>query len=108
MAYLARLQQSRRLTGDAGISTTDIPDWLRAGYRTAIQTFIGVFGLALLGWFADIQKWAGDTEGHFPSVSPLGKALASAVAAAAAGLVAAVVNAVGKRGAVYPPAPPAG
>lgn len=102
------LRSSGRLAGDAGASTLNIPDWLRAGYRTAIQTFVGVFGLALLGWFAAIQSWAGDTSSGFPSVSPLGKALASATAAAAAGLVAAVVNALGKRGASYPPAPPAG
>lgn len=80
----------------------NVPDWVRAAYRTAIQTFIGVFGLALLGWFADVQAWAGDTAADFPAVTPLGKALAAALAAAAAGLVAAVVNVLGKRGASYP------
>ena len=85
-------------------------EWLRAAYRTAFQTFLGIFGISLLGWFAAVQQWAGDTDGqHFPSVSPLGKAAAAALAAAGAGVVAAVMKALGKDGPSYtpPPAPPA-
>ena len=61
---------------------------VKAAINTAWQTFVGVFGLALLGFLADVQRWAGDVDGAFPSVSPLGKAAAAAVAAAFSGLVA--------------------
>jgi hypothetical protein len=66
-----------------------IVDWyktrsnaLRAALNTAWQTFIGVFGVALLGFISDVAKWAdGDVE-RFPAVSPLGKAAVAALAAA--------------------------
>jgi len=88
-------------------------EWLRAAYRTAFQTFLGMFGLSLLGWLADVSEWAGDTTGDFPSVSPLGKAVVAAMVAASSGVVAAVMKALGSNGPSYtpppaPPAPPAG
>lgn len=67
-------------------------DALRRGLRTAAQTFVGMFGVSLLGWFASVQSWAGDTTGHFPSVNPLGKAAAAALASAASGVVSFLMN----------------
>lgn len=78
------------------------PPWLRAGYRTGYQTFVGVFGLTLVGWLNDVQGWAGGSAVDFPSVSPLGKAAVGALTAALAGSFAALQNAVGSKGAVYP------
>jgi len=90
-------------------------DWLRAAYRTAFQTFVGMFGLSLLGWLSQVAEWAGSTASgaDFPSVSPLGKAVVAAMVAASSGVVAAVMKALGKDGPTYatptpPPAPPAG
>lgn len=77
------------------------PDWLRAAWRTAGQTFLGMFGLSLLGWLSDVASWAGSTEGTFPSVSPLGKALVAAMVAGASGVVAALMKAFGKDGPAY-------
>lgn len=62
-------------------------DQFKAAVNSAWQSFVGVFGLTLLGWFADISEWAGDSAKDFPSVSPLGKAAVSAVAAAATAIV---------------------
>jgi hypothetical protein len=84
------------------------PDWLRAAYRTAGQTFLGMFGLSLLGWLADVSSWAGSTEGTFPSVSPLGKAVVAAMVAASSGVVAALMKAFGKEGPAYPTTPKPG
>ena len=83
-------------------------DWLRAGYRTALQTFIGMFGLSLLGWLSDVGAWAGSSDGTFPSVNPLGKAAVAALVAASSGLVAALMKAVGSKGPAYPTPPPSG
>jgi hypothetical protein len=108
MTLLARLQDSGRLGGDAGAITDSWPDWLRAASRTAVQTFVAVFGLSLVGWLADVGAWAGSSEGTFPSISPLGKAVVAALVAASSGLVSALMNVFGKRSATYPtpPAPP--
>ena len=108
MRLIARLQASGRLAGDAGAITDNWPDWLRAASRTAVQTFVGMFGLSLVGWLADVGAWAGSSEGMFPSVSPLGKAAVAALVAAASGVVAALMNVFGKRSATYPTPPPAG
>lgn len=83
------------------------PDWLRAAWRTAGQTFLGMFGLSLLGWLSDVASWAGSSEGSFPSVSPLGKAVVAAMVAASSGVVAALMKAFGKSGPAYPTPPPA-
>jgi len=84
-------------------------DWLRAAYRTAGQTFLGMFGLSLLGWLSQVAEWAGNTTGDFPSVSPLGKAVVAAMVAASSGVVAALMKVAGSNGPSYtpPPAPPA-
>lgn len=92
-------------------------NWLsnpaKAALNTSWQTFIAVFGLALLGWIADVAEWAGSTGSEFPSISPLGKAAVSAACAAAAGLLTWIVREVQARraaskgelaGPQYPPA----
>jgi hypothetical protein len=86
-------------------------EWLRAAYRTAFQTFLGMFGLSLLGWLSDVAEWAGSTGTDFPSVSPLGKATVAALVAASSGVVAAIMKVIGNDGPSYtppvsPPAPP--
>ena len=60
--------------------------------NTAWQTFIGVFGIALLGYISDIASWADSTAGEFPSVSPLGKAAVAGLAAASSFLVTWIVR----------------
>lgn len=62
--------------------------------NTAWQTFIGVFGLALLGFISDVARWADSGAGAFPSVSPLGKAAVAALAAASSFLVTWLVRGV--------------
>ena len=74
-----------------------LPNPVKAALNTFWQTFAGVFGLALLGWVADIADWAGSTEGTFPSISPLGKAAVAAAAAAFSGLIALVVRSAQAR-----------
>jgi hypothetical protein len=58
----------------------------KAACWSALAAFIGVFGLALVGFLSDVSRWA-DTGGEFPDVSVLGKAAVSAAAAAVTGLV---------------------
>lgn len=72
----------------------NLPDYVRRAIRTFITTFLGVFAVALFGWFHAIQEWstcAGDTC-QFPSANPLGKAAIAAVAAAAAAVLTLVQN----------------
>lgn len=60
-----------------------LPNAVKAASHSAWQAFFGVFGAALLGFLADVGRWAGDTNNAFPAVSPLGKAAMAGVAAAA-------------------------
>jgi len=60
-------------------------NWKAAAW-SALATFIGVFGLAAVGFLSDVASWA-DGGGSFPDVSVLGKAAVSAAVAAASGLV---------------------
>lgn len=58
-------------------------DALRAALATALWSFVGLFGLSLLGWLADLQQWASSSGASaFPSLSVLGYAAVAAVAAA--------------------------
>ena len=82
------------------MSILDRVTGLRAAVRTAVQTFVAVFGVALLGFVGGIAEWA-DSGVNFPAVSVLGKAAVSALAAAAAGLVSWAVNRFGKHPATY-------
>lgn len=69
---------------------------IKAGLFTALWTFIGMFGLAFLGWLNDVQQWA-TSDGAvtvFPDTSVLVKAAIAAVAAAAGGVVGTVVRLV--------------
>jgi hypothetical protein len=67
-------------------------DSVKAALYTALWTFIGVFGVSLLGWIGDVAVWASSDTEMFPSVTPLGKAAVAALAAAAAGFVGWVVR----------------
>lgn len=67
-------------------------DSVKAALYTALWTFIGVFGISLLGWLGDVATWASSDLETFPSVTPLGKAAVAALAAAAAGFVGWVVR----------------
>lgn len=61
---------------------------LKAAVSTAFFTFLGLFGMAVLGFIQQVIDWAnagGVTV--FPDVSVLGKAAVSAGLAAAVGLV---------------------
>lgn len=77
-------------------------DWYRnlsnrtkAVINTTWQSFVGVFSVAVLGFLGDVQQWAGcDNDCHFPSVSPIGKALGAAVVAAVTGLVTFIFRSV--------------
>lgn len=69
-------------------------DALIRGARTALWTFIAVFGVSLLGFINDVAGWAGASDKAFPSVNPLGKAAIAALCAAASGFIGLVVNAV--------------
>lgn len=60
---------------------------VRSGLRVAAYTFLSGFGLSLLGFLTDVAAWASSTDAVFPSVEPLGKALAAAVVAALSGLI---------------------
>ncbi len=59
----------------------------KAAVNSAWQSFAAVFGIALMGWITDVAKWAGEVEGTFPSVSPVGKAAVAGAASAATFLV---------------------
>lgn len=59
----------------------------RSGLRVAVYAFIAQFSLSLLGFIADVSTWAATTDADFPSITPLGKALAAAASSALAGLI---------------------
>lgn len=66
----------------------------RAALRTAVQAFVAVFSISLLGWLASVTEWAGSTDAVFPSIDPLGKAAVAALVAAAVSLVTYLQNVV--------------
>ena len=67
-------------------------DELRSGLRVAVYTFLASFGLALMGFLADVSAWATGNDVEFPSVTPLGKAFAAALVAAVSGVIAYLYN----------------
>lgn len=77
-----------------------LPNNLRAGINTAWQAALGYFLLNVLGFMADVQQWAGDTSQDFPSVSPLGKAVAGTLVGLVVGVLTAIYRAI-KPGPVY-------
>ena len=76
-----------------------------AAKKTAIITFVTLFGVQLLGFFATISSWAGADGADFPSISPLAKGFVSALIAALTGLVNFFVNAGQEKGIVPGKAP---
>lgn len=73
-------------------------DATKSALYTALWSFLGVFGVSLLGWLGDIATWAGTDGATFPAVTPLGKAAVAAFAAAASGLIGWLVRTAQSRG----------
>lgn len=69
-------------------------DALIRASRTALWSFIGLFGLSVIGFLQQIVEWANaGGAAAFPSVSVLGFAAISAAVSAVIGLVSFVANA---------------
>lgn len=66
---------------------------------TVLFSFVGLFGVSLVGWMGDVIAWA-DAEGAspFPSLSVLGYAAVSAFGAASIGFVNFVVRFAQSKG----------
>lgn len=80
----------------------NLPDSVRAGINTAWQSALGSFLLVLVGFLDDVKQWAGCTGAcTFPSVSPLGKTVASIVVGLFTGIITVVFRSI-KPGPVYP------
>lgn len=64
-------------------------DSLKAGFYTALVSFVTLFGASLLGWLTDVWEWAASTDDAvlFPDPSVLVKAGVAAVVAALIGVV---------------------
>lgn len=79
----------------AGPSTPNEIDAVKAGAWTALWTFLGMFGLTVLGWLQGAASWA-STNGHtpLPGLSVIGYGFVSAVVAAVAGFVSLAVRLV--------------
>jgi hypothetical protein len=103
----------RRVTRPTHKEHHMIPALKSAAY-TALWTFIGMFGLSVAGFLAQVAEWASSSgRTPFPGVGTLGFALISALAAGAGGIVAFLVRYAQSRlvlpGAppIYPSTPPA-
>lgn len=80
-------------------TTSTSGDAVRAAWTTALWTFLGVFGMSVLGWLGEVAEWASSSGAHaFPSTSVLGYAFISAGAAAGSFVVAALVRAAQAAG----------
>lgn len=79
---------------------------LRAAAWTALFSFIGLFGLSLLGWLQDVAAWASSSGREpLPGLSTLGYGLVAAAVSAVIGLVNFAVRYAQARGLV-PGTPP--
>lgn len=68
-------------------------DAIKAGLWTALFTFVGLFGLSLVGWLQDVASWASSSGAEpLPGLTSLGYAAVSAATAAVVGLINAVVR----------------
>ena len=76
-----------------------LSDPARRALRTAVQAFLAVFGLALLGWLQAVVEWT-STRGEFPDLSVVGLAAVAGAASAAISLVTWGMNVLEDRGAV--------
>ena len=65
---------------------------LRSALRVAAYAFLASFSLSLMGWLGDVSAWASNNQTEFPSIAPLGKALASAMVASLSGLFSFLYN----------------
>jgi hypothetical protein len=83
-----------------------IPNSLKAGFYTAVFSFITLFGASLIGWLNDVVEWASnDGTVAFPDGSGVAKAAASAAVASLIGLVNFVLRWVQDRTGVGPETP---
>lgn len=85
---------------------------LKAAAWTALFTFLGMFGITLLGFLQEVASWAGSSgTTPFPEVSVLGYGLIAAAVAAVIGIVnfvvryAQTVGVIPGRAPEYSPAP---
>lgn len=68
-------------------------DAIKSAAYTALWSFVGPFGLALVGWLNEVGQWANDRgRTPFPDVSTLGYAAVAAAVAASAFVVALAVR----------------
>ena len=65
---------------------------VRSALRVFAYAFLAQFSLSLLGFIADVSTWAATTDADFPSITPLGKAMAAAFSSALAGLIGFIYN----------------
>jgi hypothetical protein len=78
----------------------------RAGWRTFIQSFLGLFLISLIGWLQQVVTWATASDQVFPNTDVLLKAAVTATAAAFIALIAFIQNKVeNKAGASVPGMP---
>lgn len=81
-------------------------DALRAAAWSGLWTFLGTFALFLLGWLADVARWASSSGRQpLPGLSTVGYAAVSAFVAGAVLIVAAIVRIAQARG-LLPGRPP--
>lgn len=64
-----------------------LPNKWKAALHSAWIAASASFLPQLFGFLADVQKWAGDTNGKFPAVSPLGKAAGALLVGVIGGVV---------------------
>ena len=75
-------------------NTPDLKDAARAGWRTAWQTFIALFGMTLLSFTQGVAEWASSSGAKpLPGLSVLGYGVVAAACALVTGVVSFVVNA---------------
>ena len=84
------------------MNTPEFTNAARAALWTAAFSFVGLFGVSLVGWLGDVAQWSqaalDGTTVAFPPLSVLAYAAVSAAASAAIGLVNFVVRYAQARG----------
>ena len=75
-----------------------LPDPVKAGAATFFFAFMGIFGLAAVGWLQDVANWATDLASSAPDARPfpdLAVLSAALFAGVTAGILA-VLNTLGR------------
>lgn len=82
-----------------------ISNAVRSGWRTFVQSFLGIFLISLSAWLLDVVSWAQGGVA-FPHTDTLAKAAISATAAAVIAVISFVQNSMeNKAGKVTPGMP---